>query len=444
MIKAKVVSLHSVLIWMFLVSLFSDLLEINLGFTINIHHLIVLLYIPFLFKIFLKNKGLRNFLRPLILEWKYLFFLAIFFGILFPWEYKDEMRTFSQKSFGRAWISVARILIELLILIVPFLWIKYGILTIRRLFKIISYVVIFSVGLAVIDYFLGYTIKGFIPGARIIEGRFTGLNGEPRAFGRSMLFASILLYYAKENFTHKLFSIAFITALIGIAISFSASTIFTFLFVVVPVIFYFRTAQKNKFIIFLLVGISLVLIQNLKGLVDILHNYDPNVSKKIELVLTSEQKGDAFQENLGPSAFKRFEVFDRAALYFLWDNPIFFIFGTGPNLISIPSSKYLDDYNRVIYGEVINSVPHSFLINVLSRSGLMGLTAIFFFFFSVKKQLKQNNTSLKLLFVTTFVANLVISSVFFYFIIGVVILIYLTNSQNDIDNYPHIKFSRVY
>jgi hypothetical protein len=77
--------------------------------------------------------------------------------------------------------------------------------------------------------------------------------------------------------------------------------------------------------------------------------------------------------NLIETVAGRFEVFDASAIRFLGYNPGYLLLGTGPGLISLPASNYVPGVARYIYGDRIDSVPHTGLISTLADSGVVGL-----------------------------------------------------------------------
>jgi len=432
--------LNILLIWVFIFSLFNDLFELDFGFTIAIHDLIALLHLPVLLREIRRDKKLGNFLKYFLNEWKYLFFLFFLFGMIFPWEYKDEYRTFAQRAFGRSFISLISIFSNILLIVIPIFWVKYKIITLEQLLKFISQIIIITIAIAIIDFALNYQIKQLIHSDRIIQGRFTGLSGEPRSFGRVLLFGNIIMYYAKSKYKYSGLKWAYYLTFIGILLSASASTIFSLVFIVIPVNYYFGNFNK---IILLPIIVSIVLFVNVSEVGDFFVQQDliaPETLFKIEKVLDLNDeaipKEPDFYGYSEPEIFKRFEVFDRAALNFLWNNPNYLITGTGPNLISIPASEWTDESAKAIYGEVINSVPHTYLINVLSRSGLIGVTIVFMFFF-IKFNLRLKKAKLKELrniFITAFLVNMLIYSSSFFFVLGLIYIQYTYAVNNNTDS----------
>ena len=134
-----------------------------------------------------------------------------------------------------------------------------------------------------------------------------------------------------------------------------------------------------------------------------------------------------FQMYGEPEVFTRFEVFDRAALNFFYNNPKHLILGTGPNLISIPSSEYLDRSGIVTFDGMIVGVPGFGIINLLSRSGLIGLFFYFFTYLKIQKILrKRKQILLSNVFQTVSVMFVFINSPWFYFTVGFI----LAQSEN--------------
>ena len=411
------------------------------SFTLKLYQIITIFFIPSLIKEIIGNSKLRAHLKYFIFEWKYLLLLGFIFSVLLPWEYNNEYRTFSQRAFGRSIISSFRIFVEICVIVMPFYWVKTKIITLKKIMEIIAYVIILSVFIAVLDYFTGYPIKTLFGLERLLEGRFSGLSGEPRSFGRAMLMANIVLSFCSKHLENKVFKMAIIATVIGIFISASSSAIISYAVIVLPLKYYFKGNKKiilviGSLCVFLTIGLSFNLLN-----ADLeVHN---GLFSKMERILQTKEdiKHKNYSVEYEPTFFKSFEVFDRAALNFLYDNPWYSIIGTGPNLISIPSSRYIDTYSQKIYGDVINSVPHTYFINVLSRSGILGcLSIIVLFSINMNKQLKRSKCiGLREFFLQVFFVNLIISTGIYFFLIGIIITLII--NKNDFNNNTNIKLS---
>ena len=97
-----------------LFSLMNDLVVFSFGFSLPLHFIISLFYVPTILVNFSKiSNKLNPILFPLYFEILYLIVLAIIFGYIHPWEdSQDLLRSWSQKAEGRAVVQTFRIIIE--------------------------------------------------------------------------------------------------------------------------------------------------------------------------------------------------------------------------------------------------------------------------------------------------------------------------------------------
>jgi hypothetical protein len=155
-----------------------------------------------------------------------------------------------------------------------------------------------------------------------------------------------------------------------------------------------------------------------------LSNFNDNRTfSKLEIIFGNEDANEfkEYDDNLKePNLFKKFEVFDRAALNFFYNNPKFMFFGTGPNLISIPASDYIDSYSRLIYGNRIDSVPHTGLVNIFSRSGIVGFVIYLYFLYSILL-VKKYSKRTYLILLTAIICYFFTIDYKFYVLIGIAI-----------------------
>lgn len=412
-----------------IISLLNDMFIFSLGFSLPMHYLISLIYLPkVIFEYKLIPFKAKKLLAPIYVELLYLIILAVFFGFIFPWKSEfDYQRTWSQKAEGRAIIQVIKLISEISLVLLLVLWLNTKRLTVSYLLKVTAIVIISSVIFAFVDPFLG--LKNILfSELRDVEGRFTALNVEPRTFGRICSFVLLLLLPFKNLLKNKIIKIGIIFSSIGIVISLSAST---YLMTLVWLIVYIIIMKKFKLFLIgipLLFGILFFLNQN--------QFFREQTLKKIEIA-SAQNNGFAAKEKVNeqePDFFASFEVFDRAALNFLYNEPMYFITGTGPNLISIPSSPYLTASTYTIYENRIDSVPHTFIVNLISRSGLIGLFIWIVFFVKFKNSSKGINKEQQALFICTMIAYFIVATSFFLFIIAILTYNISINSKKKLND----------
>lgn len=404
---------YNILLFLLILSLFGDIFEFQIGVSLKLHHFIVLMYIPRLIQYYSRSSTLRRTLRPLVWDYLLVIILGLLFGFIIAFNDPYEaFRTFAQRSEMRAVISSVRILLELSIIVLIVYWFSINKINIEMIIKTISIVLILNVGVALIDFFNGYIIKNTInPGARFILGRFTGFSGEPRAFGKYCSFGLIFLLFFKSIEHDKLRKTAIIVSIIGLSLSLSASSI---VITIIGVGAYLLYERSFGYLIPVLLVFSL-------GYVYIQTNNKPNTMNKINMVLGLNKKTYLSKRvtHDEPEIFRRFEVFDRAALNFFYHNIGYLVFGTGPNLISIPASPYLDPIAKSIFKKGINSTPHSYFVNILSNTGIVGMILNLSFFIMLFGKLQHKNT--KYFLVAFCIMSLMVGSSLIYLFSGLII-----------------------
>ena len=401
-----------------IISLLNNLLNASFGFKIPLHLFISLILLPYvLYHLKAIPLKLKILVSPIFIEFIYLIFLAIIFGLIIPWEYNEFDRTWSQRSMGRSFIQILRMLSEFSLLFLILLWLNKNKITVKFLLNTTSIIIISSVSFAIIDtlFFQGrLKVALFISARDDLGSRFVGLNGEPREFGQLCSFVSLFLVCFTKYHKNKLTRFGIFFSFIGILISFSAST---YLLSIFWLFIYLLITKKYKKIAY----VSIFIILSYFSLIQIEFFKDKTLSK-IELVLNSDIESidkEKVKPN-EPDIFTKFEIFDRAALNFLHSEPLYLIIGTGPNLISIPASKYLNSAARAIFGDTINSAPHSFLVNLISRSGIFGFSLWLYFFILILYQKKNMPKELKALVYCLFLSNFIVATPLFLFIIAII------------------------
>jgi hypothetical protein len=86
----------------------------------------------------------------------------------------------------------------------------------------------------------------------------------------------------------------------------------------------------------------------------------------------------------------RLETFDTAAALFLAANPIYWLIGTGPGLVSIPATPYLPitPYTIIYVGPGVNSPPTMGIVLELANGGVIALALWFGFVLSAARSLR--------------------------------------------------------
>lgn len=403
-------------------------------------HIISFLTLIYTYVIFKKNNILL--LSGIYLELIILFFLAFYYSIINPWQTPSNV--WSEKPIGRSIVALSRFLMEITTVFFFCYTIWKNKVSVNKILNMLSGIVILNSLIAFLDWQSGkyFISKLFFDwsdiGWDLVSTRILGFSNEPRIFGRLMVFSWFILYYfSKAGFKIKYIKISlFIGAfLLLITLSFSSYILFSILFLA-TIIIQMKFNTRNIIIIsfLLILTIAIVNLPEFDSLSDIYY--------KVEMV----SSGRSMQQMEGePLFFTRFELFDRVALNHLYNNPINIITGTGPNLISIPASKYIDKSGQLQFGETINMIPGVGIINLISRSGLVGLFLFLLSFFKIKQKLKKTKyNKLTGLNFINFLGFLIVSTPAFYFINGVLLgLIYKEkhsniNKQHDINNYTSI------
>lgn len=419
--------------------------EIN-GVRILFIQLICFLFLPITFVTF-KKKTFYYF-KFLYIEIIYLFLLALIYIFIIPWETNSLI--WSQRPFGRSIISLTRFIFELSIIIFFAYIIGFKKVKITTILNYISILILISCIVAFFDkYFLNYTIiKIFFDsnalGWDLLSTRLLGLSNEPRTFARLLIYATLIIYHFDKNgykiYMKKLSLLSGFTFIIA-SLSLSGYLLLLILYIsgkIYDVTSYIKIITFS-FLFSIIIFFSIKYINTL--------SYNSNEIDNIYWLVTKAQmitSGgiETKQIDNEPIFFTSFELFDRIALNHLYNDPKSLLFGTGPNLINIPASKYIDKSGQEIYGDSVNMIPGIGLINLLSRSGIVGIILFIISYFSIKKCLIFNKKYyLNKLNFLNYVSFFTIMTPFFYIINGIILGIVILNNNknnNDINNYSSI------
>jgi len=303
------------------------------------------------------------FLRPVALYMVQLMLLAVVFGYLVPWESGWSDRKWNQQAEGRSVVSVLRQLADLSLMA----YVAHYASDDRGRRAVIGGLVAGLAAntlVALIDLATGIRIaEVFFGGEMRFLGRQGGLNAEPRALGR---IAAIGLLAGLAMPLRKIDRIRILLAsMVSLALAASTSAILALGSAIAA--YAGLGGLKGQVRRLLAVGAVMTVGAGIFAAVwEGGVNYE--VSRRVErLAEASDAEPDE------PWLVARLEVFDRAAMRFLLANPEYLWLGTGPDLISLPASPYVAGTARAIYGDRIDSVPHTWLISTLANGGIVGV-----------------------------------------------------------------------
>lgn len=382
------------------------------GSRIIIFQLITLFFFP----VFIMHKkgNLSSIINGIKYEYLILIFLGILFGFLFPWEYESNTRSWNQLASGRSIVALINILAETLLIYFTYTIFVSKKVLMKNFINTLSILIIIVSITTFIDFFLNYPIYSSLFGREAVtisnDGRLLGFSHEPRSLGRLITLGWLFLLVFKINgyrFIYEKTSLFLGLAVILFVFSFSTYFIFILGILVISRKQLLRFNFKYIFAIGILVFIFSLILS---------FNDDVNNIMLYKFVSVTEGRID-FLNNYPnePFLFTTFEVFDRAALNFFYNNPHYLLFGTGPNLISIASQA-------INSAGPLNGVPGYGLISLISRSGFVGLFLFFMVCRKIYKLIKiQNNKLLMDLFLVSIFTYIFVRTPWLYFIIGFVI-----------------------
>ena len=331
-----------------------------------------------------------------------------------PWiDVFESFRTITQRLPGRTIVGLIRILESLCITFTFYYFVAFKNVKVSYILRVFVLIALVISVITFFDIFFSSIIKSLILGkANFTANRITGLSGEPRSFARSMSLAFLISYtslVAKSQVLPKwLLLLCSIQSLVCIILSMSASALVA---IAMSVLFLHLFFGKVKFKnLFRLLGMLSLVVLGILGNREYRNHL---ASRLIEDSIHGNQK-----EIKGvPTLISKLEVFDAAAAGFFFHNPRFLLLGTGPNTINIPSSVYLSRYSKGIYRHGINSIPHTGFLQILSRSGALGLILHFrFILVYYKRADKRDKNNIKVIMANLIFALFVLSSQYYVFL----------------------------
>ena len=422
---------HRLNVFISILSVVCDTLYINIGgLNFLLIYFVGYLNLPLILNSgILKNGSVNSIIKYIRNEYIYLILLGIIFGFIFPWQDTSGTRMWNQTAQGRALVSLLRIFSEFIVL----LYFAYVIINKRVSIRYIVYA--FAIASAIsfwvgfMDYLMGYPIKSHLFNLTHFEAkRFLGLNGEPKALGRAgaLSYAFILIYKLTFTDKSKFLTFALLTNVFAVILSSSASSYILFILLNLAVFFNFSVRNIG---FSLALAIVLFFTYNTFYEKGYLHE---DTNQKVQKALFAIDDEWVVNE---PEVFKRFDIWDRLALIYLWKHPAYFITGVGPNLISIPMSEYIPRQSVFYTLGRVDSVPNVMLINILSRSGLIGLILISMGLISIYNYSRKNLPEFFMrMLVIAVVFSMVYFNIVFYLTIGIITgYIYLSKQEIDIE-----------
>jgi hypothetical protein len=382
------------------------------GSRMIVFQLITLLFFP----VFIRHKkgNLSSIINGIKYEYLILIFLGILFGFLFPWEYESNTRSWNQLASGRSIVALINILAEtLLIYFIYTIFVSKKVLM-KDFINTLSILIIIVSITTFIDFFLNYPIYSSLFGREAVtisnDGRLLGFSHEPRSLGRLITLGWLFLLVFKINGYRFIYEkISLFLGLATILFVFSFSTYFIFILGILVISR--KQILRFNFIYIFAIGILVFIFSQILSF-----NDDVSNIMLYKFVSVTEGRIDFLNSYPNePFLFTTFEVFDRAALNFFYNNPHYLLFGTGPNLISIASQA-------INSAGPLNGVPGYGLISLISRSGFIGLFLFFMVCRKIYKLIKiQNNKLLMDLFLVSIFTYIFVRTPWLYFIIGFVI-----------------------
>ncbi len=402
------------LLWFSLMATISaDLLVVSgAGPAIHMFRLIALFSLPFWIRD-LRAALASKPTRVLLVYWIYLLALGVLFGYIIPWQDLSGQRSWTQQAPGRAVVSLSRHAIDFVTAAVALLklrdqrnhqWAVRGLAV--GLFA--------NTGVAILDYFLGGRLaQPFVIASLPDVVRQGGLNIEPRALARYAVLATAICYFSTTRPLYRLLLLA--TGAIAVGLAQSLSAVGAALTGTLAAAGWSLANNRNRqAIAWLSAAVSLAAIVLMSG--------GGALPEAMRYRLDSAR--DSTDRDFSESRLTAtLEVFDRAAVRFLSQEPIFAMLGTGPDLISLPASDHLALGAMDVYGFRIDSVPHSGMISTLANAGIPGLILMAAFVFYAAAHANripdQRERSAAVVFIAGFSA-LVMTPLFYFTLVMLV------------------------
>jgi len=390
-----------------------DIFAIRLfGPTMQLYQFLGLILLPQSIQFVIHNFSKKFIVRLIILWFVLLVGLAVIYGYIFPWEDLTGMRIWSQQAQGRALVQVAGYvsILSMIFYLAKVLRDRNNLFWLLRGFY--SGLII-NVIFALINFATNGTLNTIILNQGAFLSRFRGLSYEPRGLGRICALGMLVSFFEIFNSRNIRLCVLFF-GIIGFI--FAGSTSAFIALTITLIIILFKNIFKKKFIKIsagvLILTIIIITVSSMN--LPIIKDY---VLPRLNRIMEVEDR-----EYGEPFLIADLEVFDRAAMRFLYANPQYTLFGVGPNLISIPASQYISLRASYIYGDRIDSVPHMGLIQIFSSYGFAGLFLWMVIIFSIYNTLRRRHNifdrNLSEIFFIVSIFSMIVMTDFFYMFLG--------------------------
>ena len=288
------------------------------------------------------------------------------------------------------------------------------------LLKSFGYLVALLVVATAVDFGTDNALKQLLF-ERTTDDRVTGLSLEPRELAREMglLLITLVTVYRGRRPTTRLVVVGAVAAVLMLG-TYSVSGLGTTFLVLLGYLIYRYPLDYRTYLVpvaVLAVGATAITgseavrthikIRTLDKLETSLLNYVPEA----------------------PVWVSGLEVFDGAAVAFFYNHPEYLALGTGPNLVNIPASVYVSQYQRLIFPYGLVSTPHMGLIKMVSNGGIVYVLLQFGVWFGFTRGMRSRRPELADWVALVFCFDLIVTVSYLYIAAGLAVAIDLVEGD---------------
>lgn len=397
-----------------------------IGPAVRLSHIIGLATLPRTLPYYYKNIKKREWhcVNLLFLEFIILFLNGMYFGFINPWHDINYFRPWNQAAQGRTVITWFKFISDYSIVLFVIYVTSRNIINYKDLVKSIVPISTYSLIFSILSYLSPVNFVHLIFGLRDLEGRFYGWFGEPKEFGKTATISLAILILAKIYRLHSSKYLNYGIIITSTIIILSASTS-TLVLVMIFLFLLFVGREGNvinniflKYYIqfFIFIG-AIIVIYTFFTKTEI---YEEHYKVKIEKILYSDLEDRL--DDIEPKLFTKFEIWDRVAANMLYRNIKYIFIGVGPNLIHIPATKYKSEKHLRSWKGALNSVPKMGWLNIISRSGFLGLLLWIMSYFDAREKIKiSGNKVFPILLLIVYIYYFLTIAQWFFVILGFIV-----------------------